>query len=402
MMRIMLKFFHSSNFPLIKIFIEGVEVIMTRRFTHLYRLLYLLAAFCVMIPVAADAVVSIEINEANFPDPNLRSFISSVWDHGYSDSDGKWVGVNDGFLTATEVTDVTSLTWYSPSSAQGIGYFPNLEHICCQTGTLTQLNVSSFPSLQNLFCDENQLTSLNVSSNHALVKLQCYNNNIKSLNVGSNPNLELLICVNNPLGKLDVSRNTKLQVLRCGSDDLRELNVSNNTLLTEFECWSNHLTELDLSKNKALTRVLLGVQDLNGLKINKTLEGYTFNLKDYVSKLENVVWVWDTENNVRTLSVDYENGIVLFDGCPREIMYSYKTHSPNDDLLYVRIKSSMNVDVIERGGPTDNIIFGINENNYLNRAGEALDEKSLYWLSAKKYGKNGFVADGNSRLILRV
>ena len=375
---------------------------MTRKFTHLYRLLYLLAAFCVIMPVAADAVVSLEINEANFPDPSLCSFIRSAWDHGYRDSEGKWVGVNDGFLTATEVTDVTSLTWSNPSSAQGIGYFPNLEHICCPGGTLSQLNVSSFSKLENLFCENNQLTSLNVSSNSALKWLQCFGNKIESLNVSANSNLERLICVDNPLGKLDVSRNTKLWQLRCGSNDLRELNVSNNTLLTEFECWSNHLTELDLSKNKALTRVLLGVQELNGLRINKTPEGYTFNLKDYVSKLENVVWVWDTSNNVRTLSVDYENGIVLFDGCPREIMYSYKTHSPNNDLLYVKIKSSMNVDVIERGGPTDNIIFGINENNYLNRAGEALDEKSLYWFSSRKYGKNGFVADGNSRLIVRV
>lgn len=67
----------------------------------------------------------IEINEANFPDANLRSFISSVWDHGYSNSDGKWVGVHDGFLNATEITDVTSLNWDNPSSAQGRVNFGN-------------------------------------------------------------------------------------------------------------------------------------------------------------------------------------------------------------------------------------------------------------------------------------
>ena len=65
-------------------------------------------------------------------------------------------------------------------------------------------------------------------------------------------------------------------------------NIYENTLLTELQCWSNHLTELDLSRNTKLTNVLLGVQEVSGLKVKAVDNGYQVCLKDYVSNVENI------------------------------------------------------------------------------------------------------------------
>ena len=365
------------------------------------------AALIFMVASTAWGLEGIAINASNFPDANFRAHLSQYdtgWNQPDSDGNYHWIGAGDDFLDVTyEIPRVTGMTVYSVESLQGIAHFTALEVLGCH-GSLKELDVSALGNLGLLNCDDNQLKTLDLSKNLRLYHLHCLNNQLEGLDVSSNKALQDLTCENNPLGVLDVSKNTELEILCCSSTDIRKLDVSKNEKLTRLQCWGNKLTELDLSNNKALTQVLLGVQEADGLKVKATLEGYEVCLKDYVSNLENIDISKVGANNysARLLSYDGLTGNVVFDECPKVLHYDYRTHSPNNDLLHVQVKATMNVDVIERGGPTDNIIWGISENSYLDVTDNPIREDSIAGYSAKQYGKKGFVADGNSRLIVRV
>ena len=60
---------------------------------------------------------------------------------------------------------------------------------------------------------------------------------------------------------------------------------------------------------------------------------------------------------------------MIFPEPPKTLHYRYNTHSPNNDKLYVVIKRSLNVDVIERGaGGVDNLIIcGVADDHYIAR-----------------------------------
>ncbi len=367
---------------------------------------------CTFIAVMAFVILSagcafgVEINEENFPDPALREFVKQ-YDIGERRVEGSplRLGEKDGILSSVELSWVTGMN--APgTNLKGIEHFTALDTFGCRNNGVTELDVSSFSRLGLLNCDFNKLKKLNVSNNPALYHLHCLDNQIEALDVSHNPELIELMCNNNPIGKLDVSNNLKLEILVCGSTDLRELDVTNNLYLTRLDCYNNHLTELDLSKNTALTEVLLGVQEADGLKVKAVPEGYEVCLNDYVSDVNNIdiFRVGANDYSMRFTKYSNENGkaTVIFPEPPKTLHYFYDTRSPNNDQLYVVIKRSLNVDVIERGGPKDNIIFGVKDNCYLDENDKAITEKSIADLSAKIYGKKGFVADGNSRLIVRV
>ena len=147
------------------------------------------------------------------------------------------------------------------------------------------------------------------------------------------------------------------------------------------------------------------------MKVKETSQGYEVNLNNYVSKLENIV-----PNSIHS---EYENptlfdittGTVLFSKCPEEIFYEYNTHSPNNVYMDITIRvgeieeleGEIEIVVIERGSSTDkNIIFGIDDNHYRDATYNSLTKVSISKFSKEKYSKKVFVADGNSRLIIRV
>ncbi|MBQ3456105.1 MAG: hypothetical protein IJG36_06685, partial [Synergistaceae bacterium] len=205
--------------------------------------------------------------------------------------------------------------------------------------------------------------------------------------------------------ELDVSNNTALEIVSCSYNQLTSLDVSNNTALTLLECGGNQLTELDLSKNTALTSLSCELQKRSGLKVKRNSDGYyEVNMKDYVSKLENIdadsINEW---NYCKPLSYDKETGIITFSEPIRELCYGYMTHSPNNDLMYVTITNPLSIAVLERfGSNTYGIICDMTENSYLDSVGNPLDESAIHYYSYSGYSKLGLAADGNSRLIIRV
>lgn len=202
---------------------------------------------------------TIAINEANFPDANFRTVVSTFDKNG------------DGKLNEAEIAAVTEIDCSEKniSSLNGIEYFTALEWLSCDSNQLTTLDVSKNTALKMLYCGCNQLTTLDVSKNTALTVLGCGENQLTTLDISKNTALDNLYCSSNPLITLDVSRNTALMVLCCCDNQLTNLDVSKNTALTYLRCNVNQLTSLDVSKNTALTNLNCESNNLTSLNVSK-------------------------------------------------------------------------------------------------------------------------------------
>ena len=411
-----------------------------------------IAVMALVILSAGCAFGDVPIDAANFPDSSFRNYVKT-WDHGWNEyaPDGSVivVGKHDDFLNDIEIARITGIT-VQAQSLKGIENFHELDTLGCSGGGMKEIDLTALSKLGILWCYENELEAVDVSQNKALYLLGCHKNNIKKLDVSQNSELKHLQCHDNPLGKLDVTHNTKLEYLNCGNNDLRELDVSKNLNLIELGFWRNpiakidisrntalqtiycsdtsldkfdastntalidldvrncRLTELDLSNNNALTTVQCSNQQTTGLKVKAVPEGYEVCLNDYVSNIDNIDLSSIRANDHSMKLIKYRNedgqAVVTFPEYPKKLHYNYNTHSPNNDVMDVTIKVSLNIDVIERGaGAVDNLIIcGVADDHYIARGNVPVTEKKIAKYSAKQYGKKGFVADGNSRLIVRV
>ena len=230
------------------------------------------AAVCLALVLTSGprvrAAGGVAIDADNFPDPVFRAYVQTL------DTDG------DGELSQAERDAVTRIDLRNKglTSLQGIGFFPNLEQLLCNTNSLTELDVSGNPKLTQLFCNENQISTLDLSQNPALVTLHCFSNRIAELDLSGNPALVELACGDdalqvldlrdNPelrdlsylggrLTTLDTSGNPKLEYLWCAVTSLESLDLSRNTALQTLGCDTNNLTVLDLTANTALQYVEL-------------------------------------------------------------------------------------------------------------------------------------------------
>ena len=263
-----------------------------------------------LLPTAAFAAGSVDINEANFPDANFRSYVQTEFD---KDGDKK--------LSSAEIAAVKEIiaSLRGIKNLKGIEFFTALETLNCVQCELTELDVSKNTELKILYCRENELTKLDVSKNTKLTSLSCWKNKLTALDVSKNTELTSLNCGFNKLTELDVSKNTKLEMLDCrgetlsymkltkldvsqnkalkelncrgvkmqelnvsgctaleeldcGGNQLDALDVSQNTNLTILRCGSNHLAELDVSRNTNLTRLNCEYNNLAVLDVSKNPE----------------------------------------------------------------------------------------------------------------------------------
>ena len=352
-----------------------------------------------LLPTAAFAAGSVEINEANFPDAKFRSFVKEKLDKN-----------NDGILDAGEIAAVKKIeaNKMGIKSLEGVGFFTALETLKCWDNELTGLDLSKNTKLTSLSCSENELTALDVSKNteltrlycgsnrltaldvsknkkleeldcesdsllsymkltkldvsqnKALKKLNCYGVKMKDLNVSGCTALERLDCGGNRLDALDVSTNVNLTELRCSSNQLDELDVSNNPKLKYLSCRNNLLAALDVSQNLELERIVCERNGLTSLDLDKNKKinfiqltehqfynkgtlpaGETFNLKTLPGNFDPkraTNWVGGT--------VD-ETGILTVNADATEVTYDYQTKSGNTDAKYL-MSCKLNV----KGGTT--------------------------------------------------
>ena len=195
--------------------------------------------------------IDIEINEANFPDPFFRNYVS-----------GKKIDLDrDGMLSAEEIAAATEINVsdMSIASMQGLAIFTALEQLYCNRNQLTELDISKNANLQILYCFSNQLTELDVSNSKDLEWLGCDWNQLTELNVSNNINLSILSCAFNQLTELDVSKNINLIQLDCSSNNLTELDISQNTKLEWLNNSGNQMAVLKISNDKWLVPVLVAL-----------------------------------------------------------------------------------------------------------------------------------------------
>ncbi|MBQ7561979.1 MAG: putative Ig domain-containing protein [Synergistaceae bacterium] len=413
--------------------------------------LILVSSFIIISAAFADLHI-----DSAFPDPNFASYVKG-FDRHYFDEDGheRWDGSGNGFLDGAELNVLAGqsvLELHNIFSLKGIEYFPNIDYLKIYYGSLSELNTGANPKLTSIYCEWLKLSKINLQKNSALTDLGLFNseiteidlssntslknlmlgsNKISELNLSSNHNLETLKCEYNKLSVLDLSNHQKLRELKCDNNKLVSLDINSSNLdwidcydnklehldlssctsLTALNCSDNNLTELDLSKNHKLNFIDAKYQVSNKLKVNAVTNGFEVCLKDYVSKLEyidiNSLKAYRGKGSrVNLISHDIDTGILLFSSRPDELEYKYNTHSPNNYIMSVTIKSPLGVEAIERGyfggSDYDYIIGDMDAENYLDSNGNKITEDIIALKPYSTYGKIGFTADGNSRLILRV
>ena len=257
-----------------------------------------------LLPTAAFAAGSVDINEANFPDANFRSYVQTEFD---KDGDNK--------LSSAEIAAVKEIIAYAKGikNLKGIEFFTALETLNCVDCELTALDVSKNTKLTRLGCWKNKLTALDVSKNTELTSLNCGFNKLTELDVSKNTKLEMLNCRGETLSymkltKLDVSQNKVLKELDCYSIKMKELNVSGCTALEELNCGGNQLTALDVSENTNLTILRCASNQLTALDVSKNLDLTGLYCRDnYLAEL-------DVSKNSKLASISCgKNGLTSLD-----------------------------------------------------------------------------------------
>ena len=258
-----------------------------------------------LLPTAVLAAGDVEINEANFPDANFRSYVQTEFD---KDGDKK--------LSSAEIAAVKEIiaSLRGIKNLKGIEFFTALETLNCVQCELTELDVSKNTELTKLYCRENKLTELDVSKNTKLTILSCWKNELTKLDVSKNTELTRLSCGSNKLTELDVSKNAKLEMLDCKSDSLlssmrlTELDVSQNTALKELNCYGVKMRELNVSGCTALEELDCGGNQLTALDVSKNLD-----LKDLYCR-NNMLAVLDVSKNSKLESISCgKNGLTSLD-----------------------------------------------------------------------------------------
>jgi hypothetical protein len=217
-----------------------------------------------LLPTAAFAAGSVEINETNFPDAKFRSFVKENLDKN-----------KDNILDAGEIAAVKMIeaNKMGIKSLEGVGFFTALETLKCWDNELTGLDLSKNTALKDLQCSNSKLQSLDLSQNPNLTQLYCGRNPLTTLDLSKNAKLKVLDCSGfanrrTKLTELDLSQNTALESLDCSINELKQLNVSGCTALKKLSCSSNQLTTLDVSKNVNLTFLNCGSNQLTALDVS--------------------------------------------------------------------------------------------------------------------------------------
>ncbi len=132
-------------------------------------MLTLVLSLVAALPTHAD----VAFNEANFPDANFRSWLSSHFAEA----------VADGVWTDAELATVTEISCSNQNleSMVGIEHFSNLQKLTYSGSKMTQLDLSKNHLLATLDVQGCNLHALNVA-NTALTFLSCMRNQLASLN----------------------------------------------------------------------------------------------------------------------------------------------------------------------------------------------------------------------------
>ena len=266
----------------------------------------LLLLFALALVATATALADVEINEANFPDPVFREWVT-LWDTDSSgalsdqelfDAGGdpqnpeqephaiflnnKGITNLKGiehfkYCTYLNITgnqikdvDVSALPDLGTISCYGIGlesiqFHPNLSRLLAYSNNLTELNIPENSLLTEMILDNNQLTHLVLPNLASLIFLQIKNNPLVELDVANAPNLATLDCCIGQLETINLSNNRELVTLYANGNKLNTLDLSHNTKIQRLYLNSNNLTKLDVSPQTELRWLYVAYNPLETL-----------------------------------------------------------------------------------------------------------------------------------------
>ena len=276
--------------------------------------------FTALLAMATGAKADVEINSANFPDANFRSFLLAR-DYG-----------KDGKLTDSEIASITTLSMplKGIQSLRGIKYFTALRLLFIYRNKINENEMEHFvrelPERSGaklypyFFGDSNEanyMNSLQVQTAQAkgweVVMTQIigdaeysspmtqfsptilaaymtpeyfpdenFRNALKEQGIGNFyiEGLPYLTTEDVSVTKLDVWKKnitslkgieyfTALEELECSYNHLTALDLSKNTKLTKLHCEENQLTALDVSNNTELEWFDCSSNDLTSLDLSK-------------------------------------------------------------------------------------------------------------------------------------
>ncbi len=201
--------------------------------------------FALAVFAWCGAQASVALDEANFPDENLRNYASQY------DEDG------NGRLSDDELEQITEINAGDILNLKGAEHFKNLEYICLWYGSteypsIASIDPSLFPKLYRFSLQDcNGVTALDFSHNPLLT------------------NFELLRCPN--ISSLQLPSSVE-QILLDGVTKLTSLDMSLLSNLRMFSMVNSGITDLDFSDNSTLSLVSVTgsedeKQELNSLNL---------------------------------------------------------------------------------------------------------------------------------------
>ena len=242
------------------------------RITTLTSAMLFLALLLVLLPAAARAEGSVEINAANFPDTVFRNYVSKNFD---TDKDGS---LSEEEINAVELIYVPNYSSSSAASIKGVEFFTQVKQLTCASGKLTEADVSKNTKLEKLNLYGNKLTSLDLSNNTALTLLKVDANQLTSLDLSKLSLLEDLTVSENPLTGINLKNNPKLTKIACQKCQIESLDLSGNPELVTLSVNNNQLTSLDLSGNPKLGSLNVSKNPLSSLDLSGNPELASFSL----------------------------------------------------------------------------------------------------------------------------
>ncbi|MBO7448834.1 MAG: leucine-rich repeat protein, partial [Clostridiales bacterium] len=252
----------------------------------------------------------IYINEANFPDPVFREYVSENFD---IDKNGRLIPLELEKVTKLELSDgdITNL--------KGIEHFPKLKTLTVAFSCdLTELDLSGNPDLENLVCMACGIEELDLRANKRLTELDCNDNPLVSLNVSGLTELKYIDASYCSLTELDVSDCT-LTDLFCYAGPLKSLKLGNQPNLKRLDCYYSDLSQLDISRCPLLINAWN-----NGTHTEKSDGVIDISLAPQVRYMA-------FDNDVE-VTVEHDGVAITTDNFPDDVFRAYVTEEFDEDI----------------------------------------------------------------------
>lgn len=257
----------------------------------------------------AYAADDIAIDETNFPDETLRSYISENYDTD-----------KNGALSAEEIENAEELLFedsvydeddnlITPQlDLTGINYLKKLKVINILSRNVINADISGIEALTDIGFTGGSVSGLVLGDMSSLEGCSIFNSDLTELSLVDCPNLVQCYFDNNPkLAKIEVKNAANLRILGCRNNVLEDLNIENCAMIIDVDCSNNKLTKLDIANCPLLSTLNCRDNMIAELDISQ------FNYIIEALKNNN-----DTQGDEAPLTVDSSTKVIGYDAAEND------------------------------------------------------------------------------------